>query len=87
MVVGRDVSMVYSAMDQILDGVQCCVVWFSVHETSHDWRGKSPAVVALGMGSHVMPASTLIDSAILTHKETVPDVWPTYILIVHFTSL
>lgn len=35
-VVGRDVSMVYSALDQILDGVQCCVVWFSVHETSHD---------------------------------------------------
>lgn len=79
MVAGRDVSMVYSALDQILDGVQCSVVWFSVHETSHDGRGESSAVVALGMGSHVMPASTLIDSAVLTHKETVSDVWPTWI--------
>lgn len=74
MVAGRDVSMVYSALDQILDGVQCRVVWFSVHETSHDGRGESSAVVALGMGSHVMPASPLIDSAVLTHKETVSDV-------------
>lgn len=79
MVGGRDVAMAYSALDQILDGVQCCVVWFSVHETSHDGRGESPAIVALGMGSHVMPAATLIDSAVLTHKETVPNVRPTLI--------
>lgn len=79
MVGGRDVAMAYSALDQILDGVQCCVVWFSVHETSHDGRSESPAIVALGMGSYVMPASPLIDSAVLTHKETVPNVRPTLI--------
>lgn len=79
MVGGRDVAMVNSALDQILDGVQCCVVWFSVHETSHDGRGESPAVIALGMGSYVMPAATFIDSAVLTHKETVPNVRPTLI--------
>lgn len=79
MVGGRDVAMAYSALDQILDGVQCCVVRFSVHETSHDGRGESPAIVALGMCSHVMPASPLIDSAVLTHKETVPNVRPTLI--------
>lgn len=68
MVAGRDVAMAYSALDQILDGVQCCVVRFSVHETSHDGRGEPPAIVALGMGSHGLPR----DASLAPHRQRRP---------------
>lgn len=44
---------------------------------SNQWRGKWSTVVGFRMTSNVLPNGTLINCAILTHTETVCDIWPT----------
>lgn len=71
MVVGCDVVMVYFVLDQIFDGVQCCVVRFFVYEIFYDGCGEFLVIVVLGMGFYVMLVVIFIDSVVFIYKEIV----------------
>ena len=68
-----------STGNDIIHSFQGGCIWQPTGEVSHDASTMGQAVPACCMGSLIIPASTLIYSAIFSHQEVVANVWPAWV--------
>lgn len=74
-----------STRDELMDDILGGCVWHGVRETADDRYADRDGIPVGGVGTHSIPAASLVGVAVLPHQEIVTDIGPS--IAVHVVVL